>query len=308
MSDEVSMTTDEALIFLRDVLGMETTKDQIHNNRIAFLDELTMAWIHHIPFQSIRAISVPHPERHLPSFAEIKKDLFSKIGGLCYDHSLSTLAVLRALGFDVSLVTCDVSFQDSHALVLVHNASSQGSIHMVDVGTGYPTFKAIPFDFELVSPEYHHSYLRYRFIREGDLIIRQHHADTDPRASLWPDRVKDGWYSFIYIHYDKPQKISYFDRVMTTLYTEKLSTPPYLTSPRCMTWPKGRFICIKDTTLLVEKEEGRVEKSYLKSLDDIVAAYKNYFPQFPEDIVKAAMNDAWVDLDFSKILPATGHA
>ncbi|XP_030837354.1 uncharacterized protein LOC115922523 [Strongylocentrotus purpuratus] len=152
MSDEVSMTTDEALIFLRDVLGMETTKDNIHKDRVAFLDEMTMAWLHHIPFQSIRAISVPHPERHLPSFAEIKKDLFSKMGGLCYDHSLGTLAILRALGFDVSLVTCDVSFQDSHALVLVHNASSQGSIHMEDVGTGYPTFKAIPFDFELVSP------------------------------------------------------------------------------------------------------------------------------------------------------------
>nr|XP_054768573.1 uncharacterized protein LOC129276168 [Lytechinus pictus] len=308
MSDNMSMTTKEAIVFLRDALGIETTMERIHQDKVAFLDELVVAWLQHIPFQSIKAISVPHPNRHLPTFKEIKQDLLSKVGGLCYDHSLSTMAVLQSLGYMVSLVTCDVSFKDSHALNLVHNASYQGSIHMVDVGSGYPTFKAIPFNFDLVSPEYHHSYLRFRFIREGDLIIRQHHADTDPRASLWPDRVKDGWYSFIYIHADQPQKVSYFDEAMTIVYTKKIPTPPYLTSPRCMAWPHGRFTCIKDTTLLLENDEGRVEKFYLKSLHDVLTAYKKYFPQFPEETLKAVMNDPWVDIDYSKILPATGHA
>ncbi|XP_071479605.1 uncharacterized protein [Diadema antillarum] len=302
MSDDVinQLTLDEARAFLSNVLEMTSPESKLQSDPESFLNELIVAWLHHIPFQTIKEISVPHHERHLPSIPEIKSDMFSRLGGVCYDHSVFCYLLLKTLGFCVSLTPCDVSYTDSHAISIVHNLTKEGSRHIVDVGTGYPTFRAIPMDFEQVSPEYTDSFLRYRYIYEGDLIIRQHHVDTDPRAALWPDRVKDGWYYFIYIHHKTQVSIPYFDVAMTRIYKELLPSPPYLSSPRCMAWPNKQFVCIKDTTLLLETVPGTVKKSYLKSRDDILAEFSKYFPQVPLDSVGVALRDENVKLDFTK--------
>ncbi|XP_071501060.1 uncharacterized protein [Diadema antillarum] len=300
MSDNAEMTMEEALWFISDVLDVTSPESRLKADRPTFLQDLIDAWKQHIPFQSVSAIAVPQQQRHLPSFEEIKKDVFAKIGGLCYVHNVFFYVFMQTLGYNVTLVTCDISFADSHVIIMAHNLTSEGSMHMVDVGSGYPTFTAVPCDFERESPEYHDSFLRYRFVRDGDLIIRQHHADTDPRAALWPDRVKDGWYSFIYIHYKEPKKISYFDAVMTRIYTTVLPSPPYLSSPRCMTWPNRRLVCIKDATLLQEIEKGHVQKSYFRSPDEILTAFAKHFPDFPADMVKATWADEHVKCDFNK--------
>lgn len=83
----------------------------------------------------------------------------------------------------------------------------------------------------------------------------------------------------------------YFDDTTTAFYTVVNPDVPFLTSLRCLAFPDDRFVCIKDTTLLKEGEEGRVQKSYFRSRDEILSAFQRYFPQFPESMIIAATSD-----------------
>ena len=211
--------------------------------------------------------------------------------------------LLRALGFRVSLVPSDEQkksqyMRDAHIVLLAHDVAFKGSAHLVDFGAGYPTFHAIPLDSEHASPEYKDSYLCYRFIRQGDIIVRQHTTETDPACAK--DCTEDGWFSFYFIYVNKPVDVSYFSKTITPIYTDIHSGLPFLVSLRCFAFPNGRFVCIKDTTLLLENTDGRVVKSYFKSRDEILAAFARYFPQFPEEMINDAMNDENVKLDFTK--------
>ena len=303
--DEDCLTTGEALAFLRDVLGMASPEEQLKTDREAFLGEFMRAMLHHMPFQTIRTISTPQRDRHLPTLDDIKRDMSAKFGGRCYHLNSFSWLVLRALGYNVSLMTCDLrQHKNVHVALLVHDLTSKGSKHLVDVGNAYPTFHPIPLhDFADVSPEYHHSYLRYRFVREGSsVIVRQHWIESDPaRREEFGEWSKDGWYFYFYMHVDKPVDHAHFQHVMGRMYTDAHNgMTPFLRSARSVAYPDGRWVCIKDTTLLVEDSEGKVHKSYFRSLQELLDAYARYFPQFPPDMVKSALQDENVKLDFNK--------
>ncbi|XP_072179493.1 arylamine N-acetyltransferase-like [Diadema setosum] len=266
------------------------------------LQEIVSSWHQHIPFQTITSIATPHEQRHVPMIDDIKRSIFTKVGGCCYENNVGCFMILRALGFNVVLVASDISLKNDHVILVVENLTSQGSRHMVDVGIGgYPTFLPVTLDFKKASPEYHDSYLRYKFVVDGDIIRRLHKADSDPAgAARFRDFVVDGWYPFTVIHHNAPVELSVFKESMNKIYTEVLPSPPFLTSPRSTAFPNGRFLAINDTTLLQENDEGKVIKTYLKSRDELLAAYARFFPQIPKEMVEAALNDVNVKLDFSK--------
>ncbi|XP_072179793.1 uncharacterized protein [Diadema setosum] len=268
----------------------------------ALLSDIVSSWQSYIPFQNLGMIACPQDERHPPTLHEIKENVFTKMGGCCYHNNIGCYLILCAVGFDVSLVASDVGMRNNHPLSIVHNLSYSGSHHVVDVGTGgYPTFLPIPLDFKKESSEYHQSYLRYKFILEGDTITRMHNADSNPSAGAWfEDTTVDGWYPYTIIHHDTPVEISYFDETMKKLFTQVLPSVPLLTSPMATYFPNGRFVSIKNTTLLVENDQGKVEKLYLKSRADILAAYARFFPQLPPELILTALADGNVKLNFDK--------
>ena len=298
------MTADEAFSFLSDVLCIAEPKSKLKADRqgLALLGEILMGMYEHIPWQTVSCLATPPELRHLPTAAEIKNAVSSKIGGLCYPLNLYGVTLLRALGYDVTLVSCTVLNRDyAHPCIIVHNLTAEGNKHLVDFGTSVPSFRPIPLDFDCTSPEYRDSHLRYRFVRRGDTIIRQHSIATDPgNRKMFKDFAVDGWLSFITIHANRPVDVGHFQHTMTKFYTEVVEDEPILTSLRCFAFPNGRLRGIKDTTLLIENKDGYVQKSYLRSRGDILSAFLRYFPQFSVDMVQAAMNDVNVNLDFTK--------
>ncbi|XP_071505086.1 uncharacterized protein [Diadema antillarum] len=295
------LTSQEAYAFLRDVLEVVSPERKMKDDPTGLLQEIVFSWHQHIPFQTITSIATPHEQRHVPTIDDIKRRIFTKVGGCCYENNVGCYMILRALGFNVILVASDIGSANDHVISVVENLTDQGSRHMVDVGTGYPTFLPIALDFKNTSPEYHHSYLRYKFVVDGDIIRRLHKADTDPAgAARCRDLVVEGWYPFIVIHHKTPVELSVFKEAMNKIYTQVFPSSNFLTSPRSTAFPNGRFLAIKDTTLLQENNEGKVIKTYLKSWDDLFAAYTRFFPQIPKEMVQAALNDVNVKLDFNK--------
>lgn len=294
--NEYSITREEALCFLRDALQMDSVDTKLKTDKIAFLAELIKAIGHHIPYQTVTGLSTPHEDRRLPTATDIKKDLTSKVGGLCYQLNVFGWMLLRALGFDALLVVGDcLTYKGIHIVVIINNVTEQGSRHIFDVGMGFPILQLIPLDFEQESPEYSDSYMRYRFVRQGDeVLIFQLSVDTNPsEVATHREYIQDGWISFMFIHLDQPVSVPFSP--MTRVFTDVDLGLFFLASLRCLAYPNGRMVCIQDSKLLLEDEEHRVQVSRFTSRDDIVEAFARYFPQFPEDMVNTAIEDVTID-------------
>ncbi|XP_071486333.1 uncharacterized protein [Diadema antillarum] len=301
-SDAV-MTSEEAFLFIQEVLGVTSCKDKMASDPVAFLNEVLYSWQENIPYQTVVSIATPKKDRHLPTLPEIKNDIMAKLGGTCYHNNIGCYMVIKALGYQVTLVPADVIRASSdHVAIIIFSLSGAGSQHMADVGAGgWPTFQLIPLDFDRESPEYHKSFLRYKFVRQGDHILRLHNAESDPvGANYFKATLKDGWYTYASIHYNMPVEVSYFDEIMEILHTQVQDDMILLRKIRCVTYPKGRFVSIFNATLLEEQENGCIKKTYLKSRDEIIGVFRRYFPQFDESVIHAAMDDELVKLDFDR--------
>ncbi|XP_071508761.1 uncharacterized protein [Diadema antillarum] len=304
-SDEV-MTSEEAFTFVHEVLEVTSPKEKMASDPVAFLHEILYSWQANMPFQTVHSIATPKKDRHRPTLLEVKNDILVKLGGRCYHNNVGCYMVMKALGYQVSLVPANtVSIKSTHAVIMVYNLSGEGSKHLADMGTGgWPTFQPIPLDFEKESPEYHESFLIYKFVRQGDVIVRLHNVESDPAgANFYKASFKDEWYTYASIRFNTPVAVSHFDNVMTRLYTQVNDDLPLLSKLLCIAFPKGRFLSINNTTLLEEQENGWVKKTYLRSRDEIIDVFKRHFPHFDESTIHAAMDDEFVKLDFSKGLP-----
>eukprot|EP00057_Strongylocentrotus_purpuratus_P014891 XP_011669365.1 PREDICTED: uncharacterized protein LOC100893523 [Strongylocentrotus purpuratus] len=303
-TDDNIITSDEAFHFVRDVLGISAPSTKLKASPKDFLEDIIRAYFHHIPFQNVKNIATPHHKRHVPTVAEIKQDILkAKIGGLCYQVNVCFYLLLKALDFDVTLIACDIGYPSDHVAIIVHNMTNEGSRHYVDVGTGNPLFCAVPFDFQDESPVYHDSFLRFKFSRQGDVIFCLHQVDGHPaKHTMVANRITDGWYRYIRIHFKEGVEIAHFKPSMTPIYVSSDGIPRhyFLTSVRCVAFPDCRFVCIKDTTLLIENESGCISKSYFRSREETKEAFAKYFPQISQAMLDEAMNDEYAKLDYEK--------
>ncbi|XP_071507520.1 uncharacterized protein [Diadema antillarum] len=305
---ESVMTSEEGFRFVRDILGVTSPEDKMTSDPKGLLDDVLYSWQQHIPYQTIRSIATPNKERHRPTLLEIKHDIWAKYGGRCYHSNVGCFMVIKALGYQATLVPGDVlGLKSVHVVIIVYNLSGKGSKHMADVGTGgWPTFQLIPLDFEKESPEYHESFVIYKLVRQGNLILRLHNAESDPvGAAGFKKTLKDGWYTYAEIHHEMPVDVSHFDDVMSMLYTEVSEKNPLLSSLWCIAFPNRRLLSIRNTTLLIENEEGQVEKTYFRSREEMIATFVRFFPQYSEDTLNAAMNHENIKLDFNREQPAS---
>ncbi|XP_071508752.1 uncharacterized protein [Diadema antillarum] len=297
------MTSEEGFRFLRDVLGVASPEDKMTSDPKGLLDDVVCHWRQVIPYQTIHSVATPNKDRRRPTLLEIKNDIWAKHGGRCYHNNVGCYVVIKALGYQATLVPGDVlETKSCHVVIMVFNLSGEGSKHMLDVGTGnFPTFQLIALDFERESPEYHESFLIYKLVRQGDLILRLHNAESDPvGAACFEKTLQDGWYTYVEIHHEMPVRVSYFDYVMSMLYTEISEENPLLSNVWCIAFPNRRLLAIRNTTLLVENEEGHVEKTFFRSREEMIETFARFFPQFSEDVLNAAMDDENIKLDFNR--------
>ncbi|CAH1782137.1 unnamed protein product, partial [Owenia fusiformis] len=145
-----SLTKEEAVTFLSDVLQFENWNEELQNDKVEFVNHLMIKYQQKQPFQTLSLLSEDLNARKIPTWEEIKTAIFTKEGGLC--HTLNTFIwmLLKALGYDVYLVMSNVVINEqcfketfNHTLVIVRDLTVKGSLHVIDCGFVTPILNAI---------------------------------------------------------------------------------------------------------------------------------------------------------------------
>uniref|UniRef100_A0A0B7B5C2 arylamine N-acetyltransferase n=1 Tax=Arion vulgaris TaxID=1028688 RepID=A0A0B7B5C2_9EUPU len=323
------LTKEEGLQYLQNVLRIPISevpnfseKSVSAETKLSFLETLLRAFLAHVPFQSIYLMSHDINNRRRPTWDEIKRDILSGRGGLCYSVNAFMYALLASLELNAGMTFCTfntgANCPDNHLLVLLHDLVAPGSLHLVDVGLGYFVPHALSLDFTNESQEYTDSFMTYKLCKESESVIyfmKKVPVDTPPPASsdrdVEPPKVlqeilhtSEGnkqndarsqtiqtadtdptnnenqtqkvvlngahnnkiiqHFTWLKLYFFNPlishKKLEPFFPCFDYCFTDftKLSTH---TSPRAMFWPNGKFVCLVNSRLIQEKEEGKLTKT-----------------------------------------------
>ncbi|XP_071508751.1 uncharacterized protein [Diadema antillarum] len=124
------MTSGEGFRFVRDVLGVTSPEDKMTSDPKGLLNDVVCHWRQVIPYQTIHSVATPNKDRHSPTLLEIKNDIWAKYGGRCYHNNVGCYMVIKALGYQATLVPGDVlETKSCHVVITVFNLSREGSKH-----------------------------------------------------------------------------------------------------------------------------------------------------------------------------------
>lgn len=288
----MNLSREEAIQFVTNVLGLSDPDRKLQeDHRVKFLDEIIKAIHASVPFQNITLLVQDVADQHIPTVEEIKADLMGGKGGLCYSIGTFVTYLLRALGYDAYMCAGSITIFDSgnHVICVVRNLTSPGSLHMVDAWSGWPTFEAIPLDFQDESPTYNFSFVKFKFLCKGTLIER-YHWKTEESCSADNPQHLDGWRKTCEFDMAVPREIPFFQKPMSRVYKQPGDLSPFLSSFRVVVYRDLKLIAIRNDILLLEKADGgrEVETTKLQSRREVCEVVSKYFPQFAtEDVMKA---------------------
>ena len=282
------MEQQEAIDFVVRVLRLNSPLKKIEENRTLFLNELVKAFHNSVPFQNVTLLCEPEADRHVPTWEESKKSVMGGYGGLCYAQCVFLKFLLEALEYNVYFASCNAfGSPDNHITTIVQNLLFPGSKHIVDIGA-FPTFEAIPLDFEVESPIYYHSFLEYKFLRKGSSILRLHRkGEHHTPPVLGGECIIDGWRRIFELDLT-PRNLSHFKHTMSEVYTKPGKNSPFLVSFRAVLFQELKLVAIKDSLLMLENDEQQLVVTEMKTREEMVTTVEKYFPMFTrEQIIKA---------------------
>ncbi|XP_038052618.1 uncharacterized acetyltransferase YvcN-like [Patiria miniata] len=295
-----NLSSTEVTQFLECVLQIQSPMESLARDRVSFLRDLIAAFLSKIPYQSVTSIATPKPERRRLTFQEIKFDMMTRRGGLCYEMNSFMKLLLEKLGFEVYHIGC-TSFgkTNNHLAIVVKNLSRPGDLHLVDVGCGHPTFELVPLDFDKESPLYKTSFLVHKFVKDADGSFRWMHKsyrDFDGPSVI----VVDGWYMFMKFKLEF-RDIEFFFPHMEIVHTVEIGPEALsimLVQLKAVDYRNGKLLAITGTSNLEEDASGKVNKKRITSPQELLEAYRVHFPQFPVETVQQAIQT--VNLKFEK--------
>lgn len=275
-----NLTKEEARSFLEKVLSITDSHQKIAEDRLAFLNIIMHTMHHTIPYQNLTRCSVPHKDRHAPSFSVIMEHMFKKYGGTCKILQTFFKCLIDALGYRADFCNVMVpSINQDHVGIIAHDLTSDGSRHIVDVGCVYPTFEAIPLDFEDESPVYSVSFLRYKFKKRPDGIVEWFHESRQ-------DKTK--WFKFAEIEASKYVPVSFFFKTTERDFTDP--TNPFNTKIRISHYKENCFFAVKGKVIKwSEKKEKILLTREVETTEEVRAILIQEFPQFPIEMIEQAI-------------------
>ena len=282
------MQQQEAVNFVEDVLKLSSPLSKLKENKALFLNEIIKAFLS-VPFQNIHLLCEPEAERHVPTWEESKDSVMRGYGGICYSQCLFMKYLLEALGYNVYFAACNIfGFTGNHITTIVRGLSSPGSHHIVD-NSAFPTFEAIPLDFEVESPIYHHSYLEYKFLKRDGQILRMHRKGEHTPTIPGGERIIDGWRRIFEFELT-PRDLSHVEHSMRVVYTEPGQNSPFLKTFHAVVYKDLKLIAIKDDLLMLENDEQKLVVTKMQTREEMVSTVKQYFPVFTVNEITKAMD------------------
>ena len=289
----------EATSFLQNSWGLQGVGEKLEASDCKnVLDEIVVLVQEKIPFQGITLMATGSDERSRPTVEEIKQDCMTGIGGLCYSINVFTWGLLKGLGFSVQLckstVTSAGTYPNNHVLVLVSNVKKVGDLYLVDCGSGFPTFRAIPLDFDQESPVYHDSFLDYKYVRHDGRVLRMHGKGDRVERNEPPvegiDLFLGKWRRFYSFAPDPSECLADFDTAFDDVYTVP-GTTPFHNSPRAIRFPEKRAVMSVNNRALVENEKGILVATIMESDEEIIKFFGNHFANIEPDTVRRAIRE-----------------
>lgn len=178
------LSREEAISYIESQLGVIGPIEALRTDPIEFVDQLCRRFVNVVPFQSVSILVTERCNRFLPNMAEIKRDIFSRVGGCCYTLNVFMCELLRALGLSVYYARCAIhGVEDCHVTVIVRDLVQQGDRWMVDVGSGYILTRPVCLTFPgFESPVHKHGFLEVKFV--SNLESSEPSADVDD-LTIW---------------------------------------------------------------------------------------------------------------------------
>ncbi|XP_006811359.1 uncharacterized protein LOC102809316 [Saccoglossus kowalevskii] len=285
-------TKEEATEFITDKLKIKEPLRQFDKNRLVLLNNIIRAVMYQVPFQNITLLCLPEKDRKAPTMDEIKRDGISLVGGLCIVNNAILKNVLEAIGFDIEYVSATIIDPDSHVLCIASNVLHEGDKYLVDVGCGYPTFEAIPLDFNDESPIYEFSFMKFKLVRNQGVIERQHLRQSKNLLRLDSysvyDQFETRWVKF-YEFSVTPVEYCQFDSTMNLIYTVP-DASPFLISIVLVSFKNGKCTVVRDNLHLEEGDDNKLhEVERLESNESIISCISKICPQLSELDIKNAV-------------------
>ena len=283
------LTKTEAIEFLQNEWKLKDVERQLQNEK--FLNKLIVTAHEIVPFQMLflRTLAfIPSEERKVPT-VEV---CMSGDGGNCTFINMFMSRLLKALGYSafvcLSIVTSHTF--NSHLIVIVKDLVNTGDLHLVDCGSGLPSFRAISLNFNEESPVYRDSFLEYKFIKldgkvlrmhgDGDLVVR----NNPPIDSL--DFICGKWRRF-YEFTIETLGCENLEALGPVVAIAKYCLPKY--KPRAARFPGGKAILLNEGNILsIEQEDKTLKTVTLQSKEEALQVFKSYFPSISEDLVQQA--------------------
>ncbi len=207
-----------------------------------------------------------------------------------------TWGLFKALGFSVrmlpSVVTGSHSAPNNHVLLLINGLENGTDVHLVDCGTGFPTFRTISLNFSEESPIFMDSFLEYKYINLDGKILRMHGKGDRFKRNNPPIEGLDffmcHWRRFY--SFDPDERLCDPHKPAEDVYrtvADGLTT--FTSSLRAVWFPTKRAVAIANNKLIVENEAGELVTTVLKSDEEILKAYQFIF----HNLNKIRLNVPW---------------
>ena len=159
--------------------------------------------------------------------------------------------------------------------------------------SGYPTFEAIPLNFERESPEYYHSFLRYKFVRHDSTVIwRMHHQEFESGQALVSEQegIIDGWRRVCVLDVTPRELSSFYDTMLTVYTRPEVNSSPSLKSYRAVWYPDMKLVAVKNCTFRIEHAQSKEESGHVNTQEEMMALMSAHFPTILVPYVKSALH------------------
>jgi arylamine N-acetyltransferase len=282
------LSKTEAIEFLQNEWKIKDVEQQLQNDREKFLNKLIITAHERVPFHVFFA-HMPQ-EWRITDFVDFDKWCMSGTGGHCGIINMFMWRLLTALGFNAYLcltIVTKSTLLAPHLVVIVKDLVKTGDVHLVDCGLGQPSFRAISLNFNKESPVFRDSILEYKYIKEDGMILRMHgkgdfiEHHNPPKSH---DYYQGKWRRY-YVFCLERFPCKNVDDVHH--YTDVRAFAAFF-SPRAVRFPGGKAVMILNYMLRIEQEDGTLKETRLRSYEEILKAYEEYFPAISKDIIDQA--------------------
>ena len=201
--------------------------------------------------------------RHKPTLEEIRTDVLTGVGGLCYNLNVATFYLLQALGYTASLAsatcTSSVISPGNHIIVYITDLVTPGDKYLVEVAVGFPTFRAVSLDFEEESPVFVDSFIEYKYVKHNGQILRMHRKGCPVRARGCRDPPINfylgEWRRFYMAEVKSTTDVTYFDKYFEGVWTQP-DLSPFHTSIRVVGFPNKKAVMVVNQKMMIEDDKG----------------------------------------------------